>query len=345
MQTPKKLGYRFPAEWETHVATWVVFPYHEESFPGIIKEAQKQFLLLVREISKSEIVRIIFHNDDALNIFQKMSEKYNIEIDNCEFFIFETNDVWCRDFGPAFLINPNINPKKVIVDWDFNAWGGKFPYFYDNLIPSKIAKKFNYTIFQPGIIMEGGSVDFNGEGTVITTKSCLLNKNRNSNLTINEIEWYLCQFYGVDQVIWLEAGIAGDDTDGHVDDITRFVNANTVVTMIETNKSDDNYEILKKNYEILKNTCLINNKKLEIIEIPMPTAIYCDGNRLPASYANFYITNKSIILPVFGCPEDKIAIDIFSKIFPDREIIPIDSKIFIHGSGSFHCLTQQEPMI
>lgn len=345
MVTPRKLGYKFPAEWELHVATWVSFPYHEESFPGMLQEAQKQFLFLVKEISKSEIVRIIFHNKDAQNIFENLADKYNYNLNNCEFFVFEVNDVWCRDFGPAFLVNKDLEEKKIIVDWEFNAWGGKFPYEYDNQIPSKIADALGLKIYKPGIIMEGGSVDFNGEGTLITTKSCLLNKNRNYHLTQNDIEWFLCEYYGVDQIIWLEGGISGDDTDGHVDDITRFVKPNTVITMIETNHQDDNYEILKINYDILKNTILINGKKLEIIEIPMPRPIYSNGSRLPASYANFYITNKSIILPIFECPEDQIAIDIFKEIFPERDIIPLDSRIFIHGSGSFHCLTQQEPLV
>lgn len=263
-----------------------------------------------------------------------------------EFFLHPTNDAWCRDHGPAFLINPEAPQKKVIVDWNYNAWGNKYPpYDLDDVIPTLIGKHFNLPVYHPGIVMEGGSVEFNGKGTLLTSTACLLNENRNPHLTQAQIEDYLYNYYGVEQVLWVNEGIIGDDTDGHIDDTVRFVTDDTVVTVIEENKNDDNYELLQTNLRQLKQMRLLNGKQLNIIELPMPDPIVYEGQRLPGSYANFYISNAYVIVPTFRCNKDEKALEVLSDCFPNRAVIGIDSTDIIWGLGSFHCLSQQEPLV
>ncbi|WP_290709191.1 agmatine/peptidylarginine deiminase, partial [Flavihumibacter sp. CACIAM 22H1] len=256
-----------------------------------------------------------------------------------------TNDAWCRDHGPAFLINPAAEQKKLVVDWGYNAWGGKYPPFdLDDVIPTRIAEHFGWPVYHPGIVMEGGSVEFNGAGTVLTSTACLLNPNRNPTLSQEKIEWYLQQYYGVQQVLWVEEGIVGDDTDGHIDDTVRFVTEDTVLTVIETNKQDENYELLQTNLKQLRQMRLLNGKQLNIVELPMPDELVYDDQRLPCSYANFYIANNYVIVPTFRCSKDEQALRIIQDCFMDREVIGIDSTEIIWGLGSFHCLSQQEPV-
>jgi agmatine deiminase len=261
------------------------------------------------------------------------------------FHHFATNDAWCRDHGPAFLINPNADIKKVIVDWGYNAWGDKYPpYDLDDVIPTKIAEYYNIPVYNPGIVMEGGSVEFNGRGTLLTSTSCLLNPNRNPTLSRDKIEEYLEKYYNVDNILWLGEGIVGDDTDGHIDDITRFVNEETVVTVVEDNKSDDNYFLLKDNLKELHKMRLENGKQLNIVELPMPSAVIYEDQRLPASYANFYISNNYVVVPTFRDKNDDIALNILQQLFPNRTVKGLDSTDIIWGLGSFHCLSQQEPV-
>jgi agmatine deiminase len=272
--------------------------------------------------------------------------KADADLSKINFFIHPTNDAWCRDHGPAFLINQNADIKKIIVDWGYNAWGNKYPpYDLDDVIPTLIGKQYDIPVVHPGIVMEGGSVDFNGKGTVLTTTSCLLNKNRNPHLSQTEIEKYLIDYYGVKNILWLGDGIVGDDTDGHIDDITRFVNEDTVVTVVEHDKNDDNFGPLMENLELLKKMRLENGKQLNIVEIPMPSAVVHDDMRLPASYANFYISNKYVVVPTYRDRNDEKALEILQQCFKDRNIIGIDSVDLIWGLGSFHCLSQQEPAI
>ena len=254
-----------------------------------------------------------------------------------------TNDAWCRDHGPAFLIHPEAPVKKVIVSWRYNAWGEKYDHDLDEQIPKLIAGYLNLPVFYPGIVMEGGSVDFNGQGTLLTTTQCLLHENRNPRLSQSEIETFLRNYYGVEQILWLDEGIEGDDTNGHIDDITRFISPDAVVTMVEPNKNDANHPILEKNLRKLKSFRLLNGKQPDIAEIPMPRPVIYEGQRLPASYANFYIANQSVIVPNFRCKEDDQAMRILEECFPRRRIIGIDSVELIWGLGSFHCLSQQEP--
>ncbi|MGB4776534.1 MAG: agmatine deiminase family protein, partial [Daejeonella sp.] len=229
---------------------------------------------------------------------------------------------------------------------DYNAWGNKYPPFdLDDVIPTLIARHFNLPVAHPGIVMEGGSVEFNGKGTILTSTSCLLNENRNPHLNKQQIEKYLSDYYGIDQVLWVEEGIIGDDTDGHIDDTVRFVNEDTVVSVVETDTKDENYQLLQSNLKALGKMRLLNGKQLNVIELPMPDAVVYDGVRLPASYANFYISNKHVIVPTFRCDKDDIALNIISQSFTGREVVGIDSTDIIWGLGSFHCLSQQEPAV
>ena len=244
------------------------------------------------------------------------------------------------------MINPEAAQKKVIVDWNYNAWGNKYPPFdLDDVVPTLIAKHFNIPVYYPGIIMEGGSVDFNGKGTVITSTCCLLNKNRNPHLNQEQIESYLINYYGMDQVLWVDEGIVGDDTDGHIDDTVRFFNEDSVLVVVEEDKSDENYSILQQNLSDLGRMRLLNGKQLNLVELPMPDKVIYDDQRLPASYANFYIANGLVVVPTFQCTKDDRALQTIQQAFPDRKVIGIDSTDIIWGLGSFHCLSQQEPYV
>jgi agmatine deiminase len=344
--TLKQQGYFFPAEFHPHVATWLSWPHKEASWPGKIHTIYPYYSQFVKYLAESEIVRINV-NDEAMKAFATGHlQQAGVNMDKVEFYLNPTNDAWCRDHGPAFLINPAAAQKKVIVDWNYNAWGGKYPPFdKDDVVPTRIAEHFNLPVYHPGIIMEGGSVEFNGKGTVLTSACCLLNENRNPHLNKGQIEGYLQDFYGVDQVLWVDDGIIGDDTDGHIDDTVRFVNEDTVLTVIEIDKQDENYGLLQQNLQQLKQMRLLNGKQLNVVELPMPDAIVYEDQRLPASYANFYISNRHVIVPVFNCKNDDRALRIISECFKDREVVGIDSTEIIWGLGSFHCLSQQEPAI
>lgn len=343
--TPKESGYRFPAEWEKHVATWLTYPHNEASFPGTMDKIYDSYLKFVKAITQSEIVRINVPDLTYEQQFLQQLKEFGIDDSKVEIFIHPSDDVWCRDHGPCFVVNEKANQKKAIVNWGFNAWGGKYPYDNDNNIPLRVAAHFGLPIFSPNIIMEGGSIDVNGNGTLLTTTACLLNKNRNPHLSQQKIEEYLMQYYNVEQIVWLGDGIAGDDTDGHVDDITRFVSSDVIVTAVEINKNDENYEPLQQNLKQLKTLRLINGKQPDLVELPMPVPVYFDGNRLPASYANFYLTNSAVIVPNFRCKMDDKAMLILEECFPGRSIVGIDSTDIVWGFGSFHCLSQQEPEI
>jgi agmatine deiminase len=342
--TPKSLGYRFPAEWEKHASTWLSYPHNDASWPGKIHTIFPFYHQFIKEISKGEIVNINVVNERMRQHVYEALTVAGCTMQNIKLHIHPTNDAWCRDHGPAFLVNPEAVDKKVIVNWEYNAWGDKYPHELDNHIPQKIAELMKVPVYNPGIVMEGGSVDFNGLGTLLTTTACLLHENRNPGFKKNEIEQYLIDYYCVDQVLWLGEGIEGDDTNGHIDDMTRFVNADTVITMVEPNKKDGNHSILKENLKALKKLRLPNRKQLNIIEIPMPDPEHFEDQRLPASYANFYACNAGIMVPTFKCKQDQVAIDMLSHCFPDRPVIGIDSMEIIWGLGSWHCLSQQEPM-
>lgn len=342
---PALTGFYFPAEWAKHTATWLSWPHKEESWPGKIGMIYPRYCEFIKVLTEGELVRINVGSDQLKAFAKQQLLAAGADLDKIEFYDFPTNDAWCRDHGPAFLINPNTK-QKIIIDWNYNAWGDKYPPFdLDDVIPTKIAKHFGLPVFHPGIIMEGGSVDFNGKGTILTSTACLLNKNRNPHLSQGEIEQYLCNYYGAEQILWINEGIIGDDTDGHIDDTARFVNEDTVVAVVEENKNDENYNILQDNLQMLKKMCLLNGKQLNLVELPMPEPVFYQGQRLPASYANFYIANAAVIMPTYRSKNDDKAISILEQCFPDRKVIGIDSTDIIWGLGSFHCLSQQEPAV
>lgn len=344
--TPQQLGYFFPAEFHPHTATWLSWPHKEASWPGKIHTIFPHYSRFVKYLAESELVRINVVNSAMQAFATEHLLNAGVNMNRVEFFEHPTNDAWCRDHGPAFLINPSAAEKKAVVDWNYNAWGGKYPPFdLDDIIPTRIARHFNLPLFNPGIIMEGGSVEFNGKGTILTSTCCLLNENRNPHLNREQVENYLHHYYGASQVLWVEDGIVGDDTDGHIDDTIRFVNEDTVLTVIETDKQDENYELLQQNLRQLQQMRLLNGKQLNIVTLPMPDAVVFEDQRLPASYANFYICNKYVIVPTFQCAKDDEALGIIAGCFKDREVVGIDSTDIIWGLGSFHCLSQQEPAV
>lgn len=343
--TPKDAGYFFPAEWYPHRATWLSWPHKEASWPGKIDTVYGPYAQFIREVARGERVCINITDDAMEGHATAELLKAGVDMSQIDFYRHPTDDAWCRDHGPAFLINPGADIPKVIVDWGYNAWGDKYPpYDQDDVIPTLVGKALGLPVYHPGIVMEGGAVDFNGRGTVLTTTACLLNENRNPTLSQAQIEQYLHDFYGVEQVLWLRDGIVGDDTDGHIDDITRFVNPSTVVTVVEENKSDPNYGPLQENLALLKRMRLLDGKPLDIIELPMPSPVTYDGERLPASYANFYIANHAVVVPTYRDKNDERALDILSACFPDRKVVGVDSTDVIWGLGSWHCLSQQEPV-
>ncbi|GAO44293.1 agmatine deiminase family protein [Flavihumibacter petaseus] len=346
MSTPKAAGYYFPAEFAPHDATWLSWPHKEASWPGKIQTIYPYYAQFIAVLAASERVCINVADQHMEQVAKTFLRAAGADLSRVSFFYHPTNDAWCRDHGPAFLINPTAAVPKVVVDWGYNAWGGKYPPFdLDDVIPTLIANHYGYPVYNPGIVMEGGSVEFNGAGTVLTSTACLLNPNRNPHLSQREIEQFLFDYYGMEQVLWIDEGIVGDDTDGHIDDTVRFVNEDTVLTVIEPDKQDENHELLEINLRQLKKMRLLNGKQLNIVELPMPDAVVYEDQRLPASYANFYIANNAVIVPTFRSAKDDRALSIIQGCFPDRKVVGIDSTEIIWGLGSFHCLSQQEPSV
>jgi len=277
-----------------------------------------------------------------------------LPMEQISFHLVPTNEPWCRDHGPIFLTRDlDAQPatgrirrdKLAVVDWDYNAWGNKYPPFdLDEVAPTRVAEILDVPVFYPGMILEGGAIDVNGAGALLTTESCLLNKNRNPSLSRDEIEQRLRDYLGVRDILWLGDGIAGDDTDGHIDDLARFVSEKTVVTAVEENRGDENYEPLQENLARLQ-AMKINDRAIEVITLPMPKKIMREGLRMPATYANFYIANSCVLVPTFADPADEAALSILRESFPNRRVIGIDCRELIWGLGAFHCLTQQQPAI
>jgi agmatine deiminase len=343
-QTPSQIGYRMPAEWDPHAATWLSWPRREGiSFPGSFDRVLPTLREMVAALIESEPVCINVcngaHEAEARAVLDPLPNQECIT-----YYEIPTNEPWCRDHGPIFLTRA-VDPKLAIVDWDYNAWGGKYPPCdLDEVVPTRVAEILRAPVFYPRMILEGGSIDVNGTGALLTSESCLLNKNRNPNLSRDEIEKRLRDFLGVREILWLGDGIAGDDTDGHIDDLARFVSERKVVTAVEENRDDENYEPLQENLERLREM-KIDNRKIDIITLPMPKKIEREGLRLPASYANFYIANSCVLVPTFADPADEAALSIFRDCFPNRSIVGIDCRELIWGLGTFHCLTQQQPAV
>ena len=338
--------FRMPSEWDEHYGTWISWPREDsDSFSGKCPGIYQPFRELVQTLARSE--RVFINVRDAQ---METEARHWLELTpevhpRVHFHHHPTDEPWCRDHGPVFLTDRQ-KTKKLIVDWDYNAWGEKYPPFdRDNDIPRKVAQLRNLPILQTGMVLEGGSVDVNGQGLLMTTETCLLNPNRNPALSQKEIEARLQTFLGVREILWLGEGIVGDDTDGHIDDITRFVDESTIVTAMEHDPLDANYEALNENRRRLDRWVHQSSQPFEIVHLPMPSPIVQNGIRLPASYANFYIANRVVIVPTFNDPQDGPALEILGKLFPHRTVVGLDSRKLVWGLGSFHCLTQQEPLI
>ncbi len=332
-----------PAEWEPHEATWISWPHREGiSFPDAYDRVLPTFVAMVEALASSEKVRInVKDTGQEKEVGQLLGE---VARNHVEFYHIPTNEPWCRDHGPIFVRRQH-DPKLAVVDFGYNAWGWKYPPCdLDDEVPQHVARILNLPLFNYGnFVLEGGSIDSNGSGALLTTTSCLLNPNRNPGLTQQQIEKKLRDALGVSQIIWLGEGIEGDDTDGHVDDIARFVSRDTVLMAIEENEDDPNYAPLQANLELLHSTSLADGTPLKVRHLPMPPRIQRKGQRLPASYANFYIANTVVLLPVFHDSNDAWAESILHEAFPGRKIVPIDCRELIWGLGAFHCLTQQQP--
>lgn len=334
--------YKMPAEWELHQGTWLAWPHNVEHWPGNYSPIPGVYAEIIRVMASSEKVFICVNDSGMEDAARKVLKQNNVSSDRVIFHHIPTNSSWTRDFGPIFV--RDVDRNLVITDWIFNSWGGKYPpWDVDDVVPHHVARIFKMPLVQPGIVLEGGSIDVNGKGTLLTTEQCLLNQNRNPHLNRKQIEDYLGKYLSVTNVLWLKEGIIGDDTDGHIDDIARFTDANTVVCVVEENESDENYEILKRNFEDLKTMHDQDGKSLNVIPLPMPDPVIYEGNRLPASYANFYITNGVVMVPTFRCSQDERAINILRELFPTREVVGIDCVDLVWGLGTLHCSTQQQP--
>ena len=346
---PRSHGFSFPPEWLPHAATWFSWPRPEGiSFPDKYHTVPENLARIMREIALRERVEINVPNGNYERIVREQLKEHGCPTKNVYFHQVKTNESWCRDHGPAFVLKQGRGGKTqaAIVDWGFNAWGGKYPpYDDDDAVPTRIAEELKLPVFYPRIVMEGGAVDFNGRGTVLTTASCLLNKNRNPDLTKPQIEQYLKDYYGQKHVAWLGEGIVGDDTDGHVDDLARFINPTTIVTAIEDDPKDENYRILRDNRKRLKRLRDQDGQPFRIVEIPMPGAVEHDGQRLPATYVNFYFVNGALLVPTYRHKKnDRRAMEILQRELPKHKVIGIDCVELIWGLGAIHCLTQQQPV-
>ena len=343
--TPAALGYHMPAEWEPHEATWLSWPHKEASWPGAFEPVPAVFAQITKNLTDSEFVRINVADEDFAERVRVELRNAGVNLQRVTFHFNPTNDAWCRDHGPIYVTR-TINGKRerAINDWGFNAWGGKYlPANLDDVVPTRIAHEFNEKLFKPDIVMEGGSIDVNGKGTLLTTEACLLNPNRNPHLNQAQIEQYLRDYLGVTNILWLGDGIVGDDTDGHVDDLTRFTSHDTIVTVLEDDPADENYQLLKENYERLLKMKDQDDNPFRVVTMPMPGERYMEDQRLPMSYANFYIANQAVLLPTYRHKNDAKAAEILQKLFPTREVISIDCHDLIWGLGSIHCVTQQQP--
>jgi agmatine deiminase len=370
-KTPSALGYVMPPEWHRHEATWFSWPRPEGiSFPGKYHTVPENLARIMKEIQSREQVRINVPNENWESIVRQQLKEHGCPLTNVRFFHVRTNESWCRDHGPAFVVKKakgkRQKAKIAIVDWGFNAWGGKYPpYDDDDNVPTRIAEQFKLPVFYPKrttgvspvprskahgrdaretIIMEGGAVDFNGAGTVLTTTDCLLNKNRNPKLSKAKIEQYLKDYYGQSHVCWLTGGIDGDDTDGHVDDLARFISPTKIVIGVEDDPKDVNYKVLRSARKQLDPLRDQDGRPFEIIEIPMPGVVKHDGQRLPATYVNFYFVNGALLVPTYRHKKnDQRALQILQSHLPKHKVIGIDCVELIWGLGAIHCLTQQQP--
>ncbi len=343
---PAELGYRMPAEWEPHASTWLTWPRRDGiSFPDKYDTVPPVYAELIRHLVQVEEVNINVWDAKMESWVRGLLIENKTPLDRVRLHHFPAYEPWCRDHGPIFLVRGQDGRReRAIVDWGYNAWGNKYPPFdLDDAVPQHVARLRKLPLFSPGIVMEGGSIEVNGRGTLLTTEACLLNPNRNPGLSKTQIEKYLCDYFGVTNVLWLGEGIVGDDTDGHIDDLARFVSPATVATVLEDDPADANYQVLQENLRRLRTLRDQKGQPFRIVKLPMPGVVEHQEQRLPASYANFYIANEMVLVPTYRHVNDAKALAILQREFSNRRVIGIDSMELIWGLGSLHCISQQEP--
>ncbi len=357
-ETPRALGFRMPAEWEPHEATWIAWPHNRDDWPGRFAPIPWVYAEIVRKLARVERVRILVQDPGVEDGARRILRKAGASLDAIEFFHARTDRSWIRDYGPLFVKSePRWRQKPApgdrrsavaagmsacataITSWRFNAWAKYEDWHHDAAIPATLAEDLKLRAWEPGLVLEGGSIDVNGHGLLLTTEECLLSpvQARNPGLGRREIEAALRDYLGARRVIWLRNGIAGDDTHGHVDDLARFVAHDTVVIASEPDRTDANYESLRENLALLRKL------PLRVVKLPMPAPLIFNGRRLPASYANFYIANGLVLVPTFNDPNDRIALNTLARLFPDREVTGIHAVELVWGLGTLHCMTQQQP--
>ncbi len=345
---PHALGYRMPAEWEPHEATWLAWPHEKTDWPGKFDPIPWVYADIVRNLARVERVRILVRNAAMKRQVHSILKKSEVNLKAVDFYVVPTDRGWIRDFGPIFL--KNSDGDTALTNWRFNGWAKYDNWKRDDAATSKLAPRLKTTAWQPShrdrrVVLEGGSIDVNGLGTLLTTEECLLSKvqERNPGFGREDYDRVFRDYLGITNVLWLNRGIAGDDTHGHVDDLARFVNPTTVVAVSEENPADPNFAPLQENLAGLRNMKDQDGEPLRLETLPMPRPVYFDRQRLPASYANFYIANGIVLVPVFNDPNDRVALDKLAALFPDRQVVPIACRDLILGLGTIHCMTQQQP--
>jgi agmatine deiminase len=347
-EPPRAAGFRMPAEWEPHAATWLAWPHHEEDWPGKFAPIPWVYAEITRALARHERVNLLVPEDSDCSDVNDCLERTGVEMGNVSLWRLSTERSWVRDSGPIFIVNDR--DERAILDWRFNAWAKYDNWALDDQLPAFVAEQLKLPRWQPcssdwRIVLEGGSIDVNGQGLMLTTEECLLSEvqQRNPPFTRADYERVFAEYLGVKKVLWLGQGIVGDDTHGHIDDLARFVNPRTIVTVVEDDPRDENYTRLQENRERLRSATDCDGRALEIVTLPMPRPVVFDGQRLPASYANFYIANGVVIVPTFNDPADRVALGTLTDLFPDREVVGIFSRDLVWGLGTLHCLSQQEP--
>jgi agmatine deiminase len=349
--TPRSCGFRMPAEWERHEATWMVWPQNSTDWPGKFAAIPWVYADIVRHLSQVETVHLVVHDQTIEDRAKGVLKKTGVNFSNVRFHQWPTNRGWTRDSGPVFVRNKE-NSEIAVTNWKFNAWAKYEDWLLDDQLPTYIAhhlelKQWSATAKGKRIVLEGGSIDANGAGVLMTTEECLLSKvqERNPGLDRADLELAFGEYLGIEKVLWLNRGIVGDDTHGHVDDIARFADASTIIAAVEPNKSDPNHQPLQENLVRLREAQNIDGQPFRIFELPMPAPVIFRGQRVPASYANFYIANDLVLVPTFNDPKDRIALQILSDVFPNRQVVGIHSRDLIWGLGALHCMTQQQPAL
>ena len=347
-----------PPEWAPHLACYLAWPHNRDTWPGKFDVIPPIYADMLAAIARFEPVRLMVNDEHETQIDEvramirdaarRRGDSDDTATGAVEIFYLPTNDAWARDHGPIFVNRlataATAGPNQIALDWRFNSWGQKYGAFdLDDVVPQKLGGRYGFDVIEPGIVLEGGSIDVNGAGSVLTTESCLLNPNRNPALSRADIEDYLRTYLGVTNVLWLGDGIAGDDTDGHIDDLARFVARDTIVTVLEDDPADVNYPVLRDNLKRLRAMRDQDGRPFKIETLPMPPAVIYDAARLPASYANFYIANGAVLMPAFDAATDAVAASTLSRLFPGRRVVGVPSTDLVWGLGSVHCLSQQHP--